>query len=131
VPDEPYNSEALPVFHQARLRDVETETQNGLLLVTLALHAFQLENARYPASLTELSPGYVKKLPDDPFAAQGTFKYRIQGKTYLLYSVGPDGKDDGGTPINAPKYVGPIGKWQRYVVKSGTLGDIVAGINFP
>lgn len=130
-PSDPINRTFLPIFTEARLKDVSTETQNGLLLVTLSLHTFHLEHGHYPNALAELAPSVLKKLPDDPFAARGTFKYKLQSRGYVLYSVGPDGKDDDGTPINDAKYVGVEGAKQRYSLKAGTRGDIVAGLNFP
>ncbi|MCW3100053.1 MAG: hypothetical protein JWL77_5671 [Chthonomonadaceae bacterium] len=115
----------------ARIKDVAGETQNGLLLVTLALHAFRLEHGHYPKALEELMPSSLPKLPDDPFAAQGTFQYKFQGKGYVLYSIGPDGKDDGGTPIDDPKSATTVDPQARYQVKEDSVGDIVAGINRP
>jgi len=129
VPKDPINSVLLPVFSQARLKGVDSETQNGLLLVMLALHAFRLEHGHYPAALTELAPTYLKKLPNDPFAMQGTYKYILKGNTYTLYSVGPDGKDDGGKPIDDPRQANSGNQNARYFVNPNSIGDIVAGKN--
>jgi hypothetical protein len=129
LPSDPINRVVLPVFSQARLKEVTCETQDGLLLVTLALHAFHLEHGHYPASLTELAPGYLKRLPDDPFAVQGTFKYLVKGGSYVLYSVGPDGNDDGGTPIDDPKQATTSSKNARYYIYENSVGDVVAGKN--
>ena len=128
-PTDPYNEAIMPVFMESRLKDVACETQDGLLLVTLALHTYRLEHGRCPASLAELAPAYLKKLPDDPFAVQGTFRYKIMGKSYILYSVGPDGTDDGGTPIDDPKQAGSSNPNARYFVNHNSVGDVVAGKN--
>ncbi|MCW3100051.1 MAG: hypothetical protein JWL77_5669 [Chthonomonadaceae bacterium] len=130
-PTDPINVIILPVFSYTytRMQDTNSETQNGLLLITLALRAFRLEHGHYPNTLTELAPGYLKRLPDDPFAAQGTFHYRLKGQSYVLYSVGPDGEDNGGTPIyDAKKQVGNHPE-ARYSVEQGSIGDVVAGKN--
>jgi len=131
TPEDPINQILLPMFGNGRFLDVNARTQNGLLLVALALHAYRLEHDHYPTSLAELAPAYLKKLPDDPFAMQGTFAYRVKGTSYALYSIGPDGKDDGGTPIDDPKSATTSDQQARYRVKSDSLGDIVAGINLP
>lgn len=81
-----------------------------MLAVSLALHAWRLERGDYPQSLRELTPEYLKKLPDDPFAVKGTFKYQRLKNDYLLYSPGPDCKDNRGKPFD-----------------NGS-GDIVAGV---
>jgi hypothetical protein len=130
APTDPINSMIIPEYEQVRLKHVDNETQDGLLLVTLALHAFRVEQGHYPASLAELAPAYLKKLPDDPFAVQGTFKYLVQGKSYVLYSVGPDGKDDGGRMIDDPKHSEnpeSTSPTARYYVHQNSVGDIVAG----
>lgn len=124
------NGVFLPISTQARWKDVECQTQNELLLVTLALHAFRLEHGHNPVSLAELMPAYLRKLPDDPYAVQGTFKYRIKGQSYVLYSVGPDGKDDGGQPIDQPKYSDATHPLSRYQVRFDSTGDVVAGFNY-
>jgi hypothetical protein len=68
---------------------------HDLATVALALRVYQDEHGAFPASLAELSPGIVPALPPDGFA-EAPFHYQRAGKGYVLYSVGPDGKDDGG-----------------------------------
>lgn len=61
----------------------------------LALAAFRHDRGEFPASLDALAPGYLKSVPLDPFTDK-PFHYRRDGAGYLLYSVGENGKDDGG-----------------------------------
>ena len=131
IPHDFLNQLMSDVYDHLRLKDVNMETQNGLLLVCLALHTYRLEHGRYPASLTELAPDYLKKIPYDPFALEGAFSYLLKGKSYVLYSVGPDGKDDGGTPIDDPKNARVGSPKRRYRVGRDSVGDIVAGVNTP
>jgi hypothetical protein len=129
APADPVNTAMSLNYARFRMEDVNSETQNGLLLVTLALQAFRLEHGRYPASLAELAPVYLKRLPDDLFALHGTFGYRIQGEGYVLYSVGPDAKDDGGTRIDDVSKARSNNPNLRYFVDETSVGDIVAGKN--
>jgi hypothetical protein len=118
APPEPSNPIAraiVPVMAGAESKAAENEARNALLLLALALQAYKAEHGSYPATLDALVPIYLKKLPDDPFAKAGPPVYQRKGATYLLYSIGPDGKDDGGKPINTQFL-------QRH-----SLGDIVAG----
>jgi hypothetical protein len=95
--------------------------QNALLLVALALRAHRAERDYYPADLVELvAGGYLSRLPDDPCALSGPLRYRrlAGGDKYLLYSVGADGKDDGGKPGR-----------QRHLLEEGARGDFVLGVN--
>ena len=65
---------------------------------------FRSKHARLPASLDELVPEFLPKLPDDPYAPDGKLRYVVLatpdklGRRYLLYRVGGDGKDDAGAP---------------------------------
>lgn len=93
---------------QAALAIVRTE---------VALEAFRRARARYPDNLQLLVPSFIDSLPDDPFAgvAGRPLKYRRgnNGRSYLLYSLGPDMTDNMGTPMEFYKRDQP--------------GDIVAG----
>ena len=54
---------------------------------------------RLPAQLSELVPEYLGALPHD-FLDGKALRYRLRpgDDGFLLYSVGEDGKDDGGDP---------------------------------
>ena len=129
LPFDPISRILLPVFDQTQVRAVNSETQTLLLLVTLALHAYHEEKHTYPALLEELVPAYLKKLPNDPFALRGTFQYRNKGDGFLLYSVGPDSKDDGGKPIDDPTKAKKSNPQLRYYVEAESKGDVVVGVN--
>ena len=64
-------------------------------LIVVALKQCKAEQGAYPAALEALSPQYSKTLPVDPFSG-GAFHYRREGDGFVLYSVGQDGRDDGG-----------------------------------
>ena len=65
--------------------------------MVLALGAFRAKRGAYPRELSELVPNYLRRLPKDIFTAQD-FRYRRQGQGFVLYGVGSNAKDDGGTP---------------------------------
>ena len=66
-----------------------------LAQLAFALAAYRAEHGEYPVDLAALAPSYLPAVPDDTFAA-GPFHYRRDGEGYLLYSVGPNSKDNGG-----------------------------------
>jgi hypothetical protein len=68
-----------------------------LIAVELALRLCQVEQGRAPAHLRDLVPKHLSKVPEDPFSGRAVI-YRPQGTNWLLYSIGPDGVDDGGRP---------------------------------
>jgi hypothetical protein len=65
------------------------------LHVAFALAAYQREHGRYPGKLDALAPGYLAAVPDDLFSGKALI-YRPKELGYLLYSVGVNGKDEGG-----------------------------------
>jgi len=67
-----------------------------LAMTAVALEQFRAaHDHRYSADLSALTPVYLTATPQDPFDGQ-PLRYRKQGEGYLLYSIGPDLKDDGG-----------------------------------
>jgi len=82
---------------KAELKDKTVVAHERLLAGELALRSCQLEQGRVPARLGDLVTNYLSKVPEDPFTRQ-PLMYRPQGTNWLLYSVGPDGVDDGGRP---------------------------------
>jgi hypothetical protein len=85
----------LPAVHriqEAVDRAVQVR-QNGF--IAFALGAYQRDQGSYPKTLNELAPKYLAKIPNDYFTG-APLAYRPSEKGYLLYSFGPNGKDDGG-----------------------------------
>ncbi len=127
LPKDPLIEPLLETEPKAQIRETYCETQNCLLLVSLALRAYSLEHGQYPDSLTALAPSYLTALPADPFAANGTLHYYRTEESYVLYSIGPDGKDDHGTPCAGGRKGKKGETFQAVEETSG--GDIVAGVN--
>ncbi len=76
-----------------------------LLICDLALRLYLAEHGELPKRLEQLVPDYLPELPLDPFSER-PLVYRPDGSSWLLYSIGPDHKDDGGTPIPGGATVG-------------------------
>ena len=68
--------------------------------IALALGAYRTDHGQYPNELRALLPRFLPQLPNDPYS-DGDFRYRRQGDGYVLYSVGPNGKDDTGPPVSS------------------------------
>lgn len=84
-------------------RAFQTQTRiamdRELTQIALAMRAYQARNGKYPASLAELSPKYLKTIPTDRFTEK-PLVYRLEGAGYVIYSLGPNGRDDGGVDTN-------------------------------
>ena len=78
---------------------MEVEVQHSwfdVFKVACALSAYRADKGKFPDSLAQISPSYLKEIPLDRFTDKPLI-YKPQGKGYLLYSAGgPNMKDDGG-----------------------------------
>jgi len=126
LPGDPFCRMLLPVSDRAWYKYAVNQTQNDLLMLSFALRAYKADHGKYPTGLKALTPNYLKENPADIFTAGKPLSYKVTGKAYTLYSVGPDGKDDGGTP-SADGQLTSTG--QGITLRSDSKGDIVAGAN--
>jgi hypothetical protein len=60
-----------------------------------ALAAYRADHGAFPARLADLVPKYAAEIPKDLFA-DADLRYKLDGSGCLVYSVGSNGKDDGG-----------------------------------
>ena len=105
---------------RSKFSAARNETQISLLLLRLALRAHRVETGAYPTNLNVLAPKYLAKIPVDSFAQNAPFGYRKVGDSYLLWSVGPDAKNNDGAPIL------PRGKRKTVTIRLDSIGDVVA-----
>lgn len=96
-PKSPIAAMIAPVFSQANTKFDETDMRNRLLVILLKVRSYRLKQGQLPASLNVV--GSDPAVTTDPFSAK-PFVYKPQGGDYLLYSVGPNLKDDGGIPAD-------------------------------
>jgi hypothetical protein len=61
----------------------------------IAAELYRLDHGAYPKSLEALAPKYLATLPNDTFSGQPLLLKSLPDGV-LIYSVGPNGKDDGG-----------------------------------
>ena len=100
VKDNPYAMISQYAHNQlsATKRLAEVETARNVVVTAIALKRYKLRYHHLPDSLDELIPEFLKSVPTD-FMDGGPLRYRRNADgTFLLYSVGDNGKDDGGNP---------------------------------
>jgi hypothetical protein len=91
MPDESLEPDAMGAHV---MRHAYVTARLRILLAALLVEGRRKATGAYPARLTGLAP--AEHLAD-PFS-NDMLVYRSAGTRYTLYSVGPNGKDDGGTP---------------------------------
>jgi hypothetical protein len=66
----------------------------------IAVERYRLANGRLPNQLRDLTPTFLPAVPADPFDGK-PLRYKPLAKGYVVYSVGEDREDNGGTEKNA------------------------------
>lgn len=92
----------LPAITSASNAEDRATMQSDLNRLAFALAAYHADHGTYPARLADVSPRYVAEVPKDIFSC-GELHYQLEGGGYLLYSVGVNGKDDGGKGMDDRK----------------------------
>jgi hypothetical protein len=119
IPNDPWNARML-----AKASWVATEswrwermpTDLGLLEAALAVRLYFLEQGRYPEKLADLSSEWLPSVPTDLW--QQPIRYRLEEDRPILYSLGPNGVDDGAQPVD-PELLN---------LTRDTPGDLVFGL---
>jgi hypothetical protein len=83
-----------PVHKTQTLVDRATQEQNNVILA-FALAWYRSDHGHYPKTLEALLPGYLDRIPQDLFSGKRLI-YIPSKDGYLLYSVGVNGRDEGG-----------------------------------
>jgi len=78
----------------------KVETCRQMVITALALKRYQLKRGKYAPELAALVPEFLPAVPRDPIDGK-PLRYQLVGSTYLLYSIGEDGVDNGGDPVPA------------------------------
>jgi hypothetical protein len=88
----------VPVYGRVTMKRDQSLAATRLLQIVLALKAQKHSLGTYPSALA----GLVWQPPtEDPFSGK-PFVYQPQGSGFVLYSIGPNLKDDGGKEPSKP-----------------------------
>jgi hypothetical protein len=94
-------------------RVMRAETTKQVAVAAIGLKRYQVKHGNYPPDLNSLVPEFLAEIPLDPVDGQ-PLRYRRNGDgTFLLYSVGENGKDDGGNPALEPGTESSNYYWQN------------------
>lgn len=110
-----------PALERAFAKAARMEAQRELVVTAIAIERFRLRHGKPPRDLSALVPEFLSKPPVDPMDGQPVRYHAREDGTFLLYSVGEDGKDDGGDPVPIPVPTSPTS--QGYYFGNGR--DIV------
>lgn len=87
----------------ARL-DADATIRNDLIPIVIALGVLHAENGEYPArALDGILPDHLSDLPNGPLL-YSSLTFKNTANSYRLYSLGLNGKDDGGDYENSDEH---------------------------
>lgn len=91
----PISRTTLPALTKPFEMNLRATAQFRAARAAMAVECYRIERGQFPATLDELIPAYMEKVPADPFDHQ-PMRYRVAADRIAIYSVGEDLKDDGG-----------------------------------
>lgn len=94
----------MPAFTLAIVQHDSIVLRRRAIIVMLALERHRLAHGAYPDSLADCVFENTRDVID-PWSGRA-FGYRGEGGGYVLYGVGADGKDNGGTTFDPPDQEG-------------------------
>jgi len=95
-------------FAGACQRTARNQTEVDQALIACALERFHFARGEYPETLDALIPQYLDAIPQDVIGGGAPHYRRAPDGTFVLYSIGWDGRDKGGVRGSLP---GTDGDW--------------------
>lgn len=96
-------------FERACQITAHNQTEIVEALTARALERFRLAHGEYPENLDALVPPFLDTIPNDVIGGRPLHYRRAAGGTFVLYSVGWNGRDDGG--VRGQPLPGTDGDW--------------------
>ncbi len=85
-----------PALSSCLRQTLESQALHRAAAVAVAATRYRIEKGSLPKSLTDLVPSSLALTPADPFVADAPLRFKQTDDALLIYSLGPDGEDDGG-----------------------------------
>ncbi|WP_395738302.1 hypothetical protein [Prosthecobacter sp.] len=116
-PHHVWSALGFPPFRLIIQEAIYCETLRRQCVAAVAIERYRLAHGKLPAALGDVVPEFYSAVPQDIMDA-APMKYRVEGEeAFALWSIGWDGKDDGGKR--------PDGKEAKRVNREDYLGDWV------
>ena len=99
TPYNPFAKMLMPAFANSIRKSARSQTFVDEVLVACALERHRLANGQWPDTLDALVPQFLEKIPADVMDGK-LLRYRNNSDgSYVLYSIGWNQKDDGGSVV--------------------------------
>ena len=106
-------SQSMGRSFQTLNRIMTVEAARRLTITGIALRRREIKHGNLPQELSALVPEFLSQVPRDPVDGQ-PLRFKLTAtNTFVLYSIGKDGVDDGGNPERPdPNATSPPDWWQ-------------------
>jgi hypothetical protein len=106
-------SESIVTLGNVTRKVMQVEAARRIVIMAIALKRYQIKHGNYPANSDSLVPEFVAAVPLDPVDGK-PLRYRLNPDgTFLLYSIGGNGVDDGGNPAVEKGVNSSTFQWQN------------------
>jgi hypothetical protein len=93
---------AAPAYDRIEQRYLATHTFLRQIQTACALERFRRKHGEYPQTMDALVPDFIEAVPRDVMDGQPLRYRRVADGRFILYSIGQNGKDDGGVLPDKP-----------------------------
>lgn len=97
----------IPAVYPVAERTAEADARWRLARLAVAASRYRATENQLPDSLGDLVPAWLPAVPLDPFDGN-RLSMALTDQELVLYSVGPDGADDGGAPYDVQERTGDV-----------------------
>jgi hypothetical protein len=104
IPDNIFVSMMVPPLDRTAMNCARTRAAVDMARIACALERYRRVQGGYPEQLDALAPQFIQKLAHDVINGQPLRYRRTADGRFLLYSVGWNGKDDGGVPDDGRQF---------------------------
>tara|TARA_A100001391_G_scaffold197464_1_gene177621 strand:+ start:250 stop:2337 length:2088 start_codon:yes stop_codon:yes gene_type:complete len=119
----------LPAISHAVNNLFQIQLMHEGFMAMLAIETYRAEHGQLPRTLEQLAPGYLPKVPDDPFNPGHPMQYKVEKGGYVLYVAGADGDLDGGDEPD-PEDHDRRSFFQRYSAKHSFIETPLGRVEF-
>jgi hypothetical protein len=96
MPPKPFSNMLLPALGKSNIRFAAYQARHRAAKSAVAIERYRLShNSRLPGALDELVSQFLPTIPNDPFDGK-PMRFHSTPTGYVVYSVGENGRDDGG-----------------------------------
>jgi len=104
IPDNNLVSFMVPPLDREAINCARTQAAVDMARIACALERYRLAKGSYPEKLDALAPQFIEKIPHDVINGQLLQYHRMEDGRFRLYSIGWNGKDDGGVPDDSRQH---------------------------